>query len=266
MPYFTTGNGCKIFYRPYNVGTSRPIVIFLNGTTGTTLYWGGLVPVFSKQFRLLFYDARAQGQSDLGDVPVTLERHVADLKELCAHLDIDQAHFVGISHGARLAMELAHDTPEIINRLILCSLGARTNARSRVTVKSWLEILQLCGLEAMAWATLPTVFGNEFLRRQHKTLAMIVAAVVKRNNHRALLAQLDAFLRYRPPDRMPPDFDRPTLVLSGSEDPLVGAQDARQLADLCNAHHKEISGAGHSIPVEAPRIFEKVALDFLTDH
>jgi pimeloyl-ACP methyl ester carboxylesterase len=264
MPYFITPDGCQIFFRTHGIDRSYPVVIFLNGTTQTTLYWGGHVPAFSKQFRLLFYDARAQGQSALGDAPITLEQHVSDLKDLCVHLGFDTAHLVGLSHGARLALALANDSPKMVDRLVLCSLGAQTNYRSRVAVQSWLNILQMSGLEAMAWAALPTVFGSNFLRHHHKTMVMIVAAVAKRNNKKALMAQLDAILRYPSPDRMPDAFEGPTLVLSGTEDALVSPEDAGELADLCNARHVELTGIGHSIPAEAPRAFEKVVLDFLT--
>jgi 3-oxoadipate enol-lactonase len=265
MSYFTTRDGCKIYFRTHGIDTSYPVVIFLNGTTQTTFYWGGHVPAFSKQFRLLFYDARAQGQSALGDKPLTLERHVSDLKELCAHLGIDTAHLVGLSHGARLALALASDSPKMVNRLVLCSLGARTNYRSRIAVQSWLKILQLSGLEAMAWAALPTVFGSNFLRHRHKTMAMIVGAVAKRNNKKALMAQLDAILQYPSPGRMPAVFEGPILVLSGTEDALVSPKDAGELANLCNARHAELTGIGHSIPAEAPRVFEKLVLEFLTN-
>jgi pimeloyl-ACP methyl ester carboxylesterase len=264
MPYFAAGDGCRLFYRLHDNDTSFPVVVFFNGTTGTTLYWGAGAPVFSKQFRLLFYDARAQGQSDLGNKPLTLERHIADLKELCAYLGIDKAHLIGISHGARLALALAHDAPQMVDRLILCSLGAATNYRSRVTIQAWIKLLQLSGLEAMAWATLPTVFGNEFLRHQHKALPMIVAAVVKRNDSSALLAQLEALLQYPDPEPLPKGFARPTLVISGAADPLVSTSDARQLADQCNAQHEELAGIGHSIPAEAPGLFERIVMEFLT--
>jgi pimeloyl-ACP methyl ester carboxylesterase len=94
-------------------------------------------------------------------------------------------------------------------------------------------------------------------------MAMIVAAVVKRNNRKALIAQLDALLRYPSVDRLPEEFNRPSLVLSGSEDFHVNPRDARLLADLCRARYEELADVGHSIPAEAPRRFERVVLDFL---
>jgi 3-oxoadipate enol-lactonase len=71
-------------------------------------------------------------------------------------------------------------------------------------------------------------------------------------------------LQYPPQDNVPKDFDRPTLIITGSQDPLVSWKEVERLADLCDAQHVELSGVGHSIPAEAPRMFEKVVLDFLT--
>jgi pimeloyl-ACP methyl ester carboxylesterase len=263
VPFVITKDGCKLFYTTHGIDTSDPVVIFLNGTTQTTLYWGTHVPAFSKRFRLLFFDARAQGQSDLGDMPISLELHVNDLKFLMAQLGIDKAHLVGISHGARVALAMAVEYPQMVDRMVLCSLGAKTDHRAKVTVRSWLQLLHLSGLEAMAWAALPTVFGEKFLKQHQYSLDMIVNAVVKRNRKRALIAQLDAILQYPPPDSMPAVFDRPTLIITGAEDPLVKSEDVERLADLCDAQHEKIAGIGHSIPAEATHEFEKLVLGFL---
>jgi pimeloyl-ACP methyl ester carboxylesterase len=147
MPYFTTPDGCKIFYTAYGIDTSKPVVIFLNGTTQTTLYWGNHVPVFAKRYGLLFYDARGQGQSDLGTRPISLEQHVSDLKGLLEHLAVDKAHLVGISHGARLALEFTLEIPKIVDQLVLCSVSMQTSQRCRTVVRSWLEIFQQLVLE-----------------------------------------------------------------------------------------------------------------------
>ena len=263
MPYFSTKDGCNIFYMTFGFETSKPFVIFLNGTTQTTLYWGNHVPSFLKLFRLLFYDARAQGQSALGARPLSLEQHVSDLKDLIDHLGVDRTHLIGISHGARVALAFAVNYPGMVDRLVMCSLSSKTNDRSRTIIRSWLEILQLSGVEAMAWAAVPAVFGNNFLRHHQKMIDKIVTAVVKRNQKKALVAQLDAILRYPPPDSVPENFDRPVLVLSGSEDPIIDPAGVRQLASICRAQHEELSGMGHSIPAESPQLFDKLVIDFL---
>jgi 3-oxoadipate enol-lactonase len=265
VPCFITKDACKIFYTTYGNNASNPVVIFLNGTTQTTLYWGGIVPAFSKRYSLLCYDARGQGESDLGNKHISLKRHVSDLKDLLEYLPVDRAHLVGISHGAWVALAFAAEFPELVDHLVLCSLSARTNDRSRTIIRSWLEILRLSGMKAMAWAALPTVFGNSFLNQHQKILDKIVDAVVLRNSKTSLIAQLDAALQYPAPERMAENIHQPALVIAGAEDPIVDPADVRLLAALCKARHEEIPGIGHSIPAEAPRIFEKMVLEFLAE-
>jgi pimeloyl-ACP methyl ester carboxylesterase len=60
-------------------------------------------------------------------------------------------------------------------------------------------------------------------------------------------------------------LNQPALVISGADDPIIDPADVRQLADLCKARHEELAGTGHSIPAEAPRIFEKLVLEFLME-
>ena len=119
-----------------------------------------------------------RGQSELGTAPLSLELHVSDLKNLIGYLAIDSAHLVGISHGARLALEFSLEFPQMVDRLVLCSLSAQTSDRCRAIVRSWLEILHRSDLKTMAWAALPTVFGNRFFKDHQKILDKIVAAVV----------------------------------------------------------------------------------------
>ena len=221
------------------------------------------MPVFSKNYGLLFYDARGQGQSDLGTAPLSLELHVSDLNNLLDHLAVDRVHLVGISHGARVALEFALEFPAKVSRLVLCSIGAKTSDRCRAIVRSWLEILKLSGLKAMAWAAVAVVFGSRFLKDHQQIIDKIVEAVVIRNQSNALIAQLEAVLNYPAPDRIPPDFDKATLIISGSEDILVEPEDTGRLARRCRGRHTELSGIGHSIPAEAPQIFQKLVLEFL---
>jgi pimeloyl-ACP methyl ester carboxylesterase len=262
MPHFTTPDGCKLFYTTYGVDSSKPVIIFLNGTTQTTLYWGNHVPAFSKHYGLLFYDARGQGQSDPGTAPISLKVHVSDLKSLLEELTIARAALVGISHGARLAMEYAFEFPDRVDRLVLCSVSGQTSARCRAIVRSWLEILKISDLRAMAWAALPSVFGNKFLKDNEKIFGKIVNAVVIRNCKDALMAQLEAVLNYPPPVWATTEINIPALVISGSEDPLIEPEDVRQLANRLRASHKLLDGTGHSIPAEAPDVFQKLVLEF----
>jgi pimeloyl-ACP methyl ester carboxylesterase len=162
-----------------------------------------------------------------------------------------------------VALEFALEFPQQVERLVLCSLDAGTSGRSRPFVRSWLEILNIAGLKAMAWAAVPAVFGSRFLEQHQKMLDKIVNAVVLRNSKEALATQLEAALRYPKRDGIPSPFSVPTLILSGEEDPLVDGGDLRHLAHLCGARHVALPGIGHSIPAEAAQLFKRLVIDFL---
>ena len=66
MPFFTTLDGCRLFYEIRSESADRTFLVFLNGFTQTTVYWYGRVPVFKKQFSILLYDATDGGAGYVG--------------------------------------------------------------------------------------------------------------------------------------------------------------------------------------------------------
>jgi len=235
----------------------------LNGTMQTTLNWRPHSRIFKDHFRVVTYDARAQGKIDLGEQSLTLDLHVQDLSELLHHLKIKKAHLVGLSHGAYVALAFASRLPDVVGRLILCSISAEKSAQANIIVRSWLEILQLSGLRSLAWTVLPLVFGEVFLKQNKRIIDKMVEAIVVRNNKDALIAQLKAINNYPAPRSLAKKINCPALVISGSQDQLVNPKEASQLADLCKGRYEEISGVGHSVQAETPELFNKIVLEFL---
>ena len=266
MPHFKTNDCCKIYYETHGFESLNPVVVFLNGTMQTTFNWRPHARIFKDSFRVILYDARAQGKSELGKKKLSLDLHVKDLSELLDHLKIKKAHLVGLSHGAYVALAFASRFPDFVGRLILCSINAEKSAQTIIIVKSWLEILKSEGLDALSWTILPMVFGEEFLKVNKKIIDKMVEAIVVRNNKDALIEQLKAINKYPSPGSLAKKINCPALVISGSQDQLVNPKEASQLADLCSARHEEIPDIGHSIPAEAPELFNRTVLKFLTQH
>jgi len=264
MPYFKTNDNCKIYYETHGFESSKSVVVFLNGTMQTTFNWRPHAHVFKDGFRVILYDARAQGQSELGEKKLSIDLHVKDLLELLHHLKINKAHFIGVSHGSYIALSLASRIPDVVDRFVLCSVGAKITNQAKIIIRSWLEILQRSGLRSLAWAVLPVVFGENFLKQNERMIDKMVEAIVVRNNKDALISQLKAINNYPAPGSLAKKINCPALIISGSQDRLVKAEDAKELADLCRGRHEEFPGIGHSIPAETPDLFNKIVLEFLT--
>ena len=263
MPYFTTPDNCKLYYTTDNFEADRPVVVLLNGTSQTTIYWEPHARAFAQQYRVLRYDARAQGKSDIGKRSISADAHVSDLKQLLAHLNVAKAHLIGISHGAFVALALAATASERVSRLVLCSIGINSQAHVKRITHAWLQILQHSDLITLAWAMLPLVFGKRFLNQNREIIAKIVSAIAARNDKAALMAHLQATSEYPSPEAYVPSIHCPTLVISGADDPIVSHLDARQLADDCHGRYEMLPRTGHSVPAEAPSLFQQVILNFL---
>lgn len=264
MPYFTTSDNCKLYYTIHNFDPSRPLVVFLNGTSQTTIYWEPHVKTFSERFGVLRYDARSQGQSDIGTRGVSAELHISDLHGLLDHINAQQTHLIGVSHGAYIALRMAAATPRLVDRLVLCSIGKDPAEQVKRIVKIWLQILQRADLKTMGWAILPLVFGKHFLNHNRDILDKIVAAIDARNTKESLISHFKAISDYPSPEIFLKTIQCPTLVISGADDPIVSQQEARQLAEDCRGRHEVFPETGHSIPAEASSLFQQVVLDFLS--
>lgn len=263
MPYFTTSDGCKIYFETHGFETANPGLVFLNGTTQTTLNWRPQALYFKDIFRVILYDSRTQGKSAPGKKKLSLDLHANDLSDLLDFLDVKKAHLVGLSHGAHVALALAAKRPKQVARLVLCSIGSKHSARTKTVINSWLEILKKSDLESMAWAVLPIILGEIFLKENEKILDKMVKAIMLRNRKEPLIKNFEAMLTYPSPSCLVDNICHPCLFLSGAEDPLVSPESAKYLAGLCNGGYKKIEACGHTVSVEKPGVFNQLVFEFL---
>jgi pimeloyl-ACP methyl ester carboxylesterase len=251
----------SIFYD--DRGAGDPVVL-LNGMSQSTANWMTQARAMRSRHRVICYDARGQGRSSLGPTPLTLDGHVDDLIALLDHLGLATATLCGFSHGARVAVAAAALRPERVDRLVITALGTNEDPLRRAIVRSWYEILQRGGTEAMAWAALPDILGRSFLAAHEDQLDAMVRATTQRNTDEGLVALIDALRGYPSPVEEARRVTAPVLLISGLEDQLVDPHAARSLARcfrLCR--HVEVPDCGHTVPIEHPDHWRAVVLDFL---
>jgi len=264
MAYFRTQDGCSLYFETIGFERVRPVVVFLNGTLQTTMYWKVIAESLKPEFRSLLYDARGQGESELGELPLSLELHLEDLYALIRHLELGPVCLVGLSHGALLAYAMTRQTPQLVSRLVVCSIGVRAPIRARLIVRSWSKIIESGGIETLVGAVLPHVFGEDYLFRNSRILDRISKTIVRRNRTSSLTAHLSALEGYPSLRSMLKKLDVPVLVMSGSDDPLVSTDGAAEVAENSGGRHLVVKGTGHSIPAESPELFLKAIAQFLS--
>ncbi len=113
-------DGTRIWYRSF--GTGEPAIVCCNGLGVGTFFWTYLEKHFRGTHRIVTFDYRGHGHSELKRNPRTynLSSLVKDCKAVVDGLGLKKSIFVGHSLGVQLILELYRYWPEVFAGMILC--------------------------------------------------------------------------------------------------------------------------------------------------
>ena len=123
-------NGIELNYEVH--GEGYPLVL-AHGFTASMEMWADQVPEFAKRYRVMVYDSRGHGASEVPTdlAEYTLEHYVEDQRVLMDHLAIEQAYVGGLSMGGMIAMRFALKYPQRVRALLLCDTAAEISGPIR---------------------------------------------------------------------------------------------------------------------------------------
>jgi pimeloyl-ACP methyl ester carboxylesterase len=108
--------GLRMYYERRGRGT--PLVL-LHGAMGTIeSCFAGLLPELTRHFDVVAPEMQGHGRTRDTNRPLTYEGMARDTAALLAALAIERAHLVGYSMGGGVALQLALDRPELVDRLV----------------------------------------------------------------------------------------------------------------------------------------------------
>ncbi len=218
-------------------------IVVCNGLSQTTANWRGFARQ-NPELRWTLFDARGHGKSETGSEPLGLDLHVADLLRVLEENKARRPLVMGFSHGARVALRAAATHGEEFAGLVLVSCGSEMTTRRRAHVQSWKNCLELGGVRAMAWASLPNIVGGKILEK-FPDLEFLVKGTESRNRAEGLLAVFEGMSAYPPPREDALRVRLPTLVMRGGEDPLVEPRDVENLCRwIAHARAKTFEDCG----------------------
>jgi proline iminopeptidase len=217
--------------------------------------------------RLLYYDQRGGGRSALpSDWPAGgIREHLRDLEQVLASVRPARPALVGYSWGGLLALHLALEAPQAIDRLLLISpappdIEAREHMRARLAAA------------ARRPDVLAFVAGLDRTDKRQRFAGAIAGYFVTPARalevtpflvrERAERGVWESLAGYDLRPRLP-SLSVPTLILHGTEDPIP-IEGAREIAALGHARLVELPGCGHVPYVEAGETFWSEALRFLS--
>jgi len=112
-------NDINIYYDVQ--GDGFPLVMVM-GFLGNADCWDPrMLPVLSDKFKVIVFDNRGAGRTDISDKEFSIRLLAEDTVGLMDMLNISRAHVLGISMGGMIAQEVALNYPERVEKLILAS-------------------------------------------------------------------------------------------------------------------------------------------------
>ena len=119
-----------------------PPVIFLHGIGGNSDNWISQLYAISNNFTSIAWDARGYGESDDYDGPLKFEDFSNDLVRLMDFKNIEKAHLVGLSMGARILMNFFPNYKDRVASLVLCDCFFDYKVLSKDKQKEFIDLRQ----------------------------------------------------------------------------------------------------------------------------
>ena len=227
----------------------QPVLCFVNSLGTDFRIWDQVAAHFAEDYCLLLYDKRGHGLSDLGQGPVTIDRHVDDLLALVDHFGIDRFGLVGLSIGGLIAQRLAVRAPDRLAALVLCDTAAKIG-----DAEGWnsrIAAIETDGLDAIGDATMERWFTPEYRAEEDMPLR-VWRNMLTRQSAKGYIASCMA-IRDADLTADAAHIDVPTLVVVGDGDLSTPPDLVRATAEMIpGARFAVIEGAGHLPCIERP--------------
>ncbi|HEY9289164.1 MAG TPA: alpha/beta fold hydrolase [Candidatus Dormibacteraeota bacterium] len=259
---FATVNGGRLHYEIAGTG---PDVVLIHSAITDSRSWGPQFKQFAGLFRVLRYDLRGFGQSD---VPHGQYSNVEDLRGVMDAAGIERAAMVGVSMGGGTALDFTLEFPDRVMALALVASAVSGRSPSAEMQAKWKELearYEADGIDALVEGQLEL-----WLYGKGRTAAEVDPDV----REAVSLMVRHAIERY-PDDAQPRKPERPaverlgevsvpTLVIVGDRDVDHTQEAARKLAaEIPGASLAIMKDVAHVPNMEKPEEFNRLVLGFL---
>jgi 3-oxoadipate enol-lactonase/4-carboxymuconolactone decarboxylase len=238
---------------------NSPVLIFSNSLGSEMMMWDEVVPYLLPYFRVLQYDTRGHGRSEVTPEPYTIALLGQDVIDLLDQLNISEAYFCGLSMGGLIGQWLGLNYPNRIKKLIVCNTGAKIGNDERWNGR--IETLKANGMQAIVEDTMERWFTEDFRAKNPQRVAETHAMFLRSNVTgycNCCVAIRDADFREKLQK-----ISVETLVITGDEDPVTNVEQAEFIANEIPDSHLRVLHARHLSATELPKEFAETIIEFI---
>ena len=253
--------GCRLRYE-IDGNPAGPPILFSNSLGTTCELWKPQLEALSPTFRIIRYDTRGHGSSDVLSGPYTIEMLGLDAIAILDATGVKRAHVCGLSLGGLTAMWLGVHRPHRVRSVTLVSTAARIG-----NTMMWEERIvqvQTSSVGSLADAAMGRWFSQSF-RASHPEVVSIYHRMLSETpaiGYAACCAAIrDADLR-----SAIAGISAPALIIAGHHDPVTPPADAQVMHERITGSQVSLLDAAHILNVEQAGAFNDVLNAFVAGH
>jgi esterase len=242
-----------------------PAVILLHGLFGSASNLGIVARALAPHFSIYSLDLRNHGLSPRAE-SMSYPEMAADVAQFIETQGLAPCHVLGHSMGGKVAMQLALERPELLDKLVLADIAPVQYPPHHDDV--------LAGLDAVAAAAPGGRREADQVLSEHVVEASVRAFLLKSwqadedGNYRWLINNAAVRANYAglgEANRGNSYAGKTLFIVGGDSDYMQEKYRQATLALFPNARVKVIAGAGHWLHAEKPGLFNQQVLRFLQD-
>lgn len=228
-------------------GEGRPLIL-IQGLTATLDWWdASFLDKLARDYRVIIFDNRGAGRTAAPEGEFSIEQLADDTAGLMDALEIEKAFILGYSMGGMIAQGLAISHPEKVEKLVLCATFCGGSNSTFATQEVLGKLVDRSGtIDDLMNRFLGLMFDADWIKENSHLLEdfkrrYLLAPTSAHNATRQFMATatFDAYDRLK-------DVNIPTMVVCGSEDIIIPADNSRVIADaIQGASLLEYPGCGH---------------------
>ena len=271
-----TLHGHDVTFRLAEADPDRPTLLLIHGLAGNSRTWKDVMPGLAEHFTVLAPDLLGHGESAKPVGDYSLGAFASGLRDLLAKLDIDSVTVVGHSFGGGVAMQLAYQHPELVDRLVLIGSGGLGREVSWI-----LRLLTLPGAEYLMPLFFPPLVvdaGNELGKAMDERgwsvphlgeMWRAYASLGQAENRRAFVRTIRSVIdpggqTVNASDRLYLAAAMPTLIVWGDDDGIIPVEHAHAAhAAIPHSRLEILEGCGHFPHVQEPDHLVAVIREFV---
>ena len=267
-------HGHHVSYRRAGWG---PVIVLIHGITGSSQTWEEVIEPLAEHYTVVAPDLLGHGESAKPRGDYSLGAYASGIRDLLAAIGHDRATVVGHSLGGGVAMHMAYQFPERVDRLVLVSsggLGREVHLLLRAAALPGSEIVlpllaapsligRLDGLGgALARLGLRAGADLDEMWRGFSSLADPGARAAFIHTLRTILDP--GGQRVSATDRLYLAAEMPSLIMWGERDPIIPFRHGVRASEtMPGSRLVSFPDAGHFPHRDDPRRFVRELTDFM---